>query len=115
MKKKWTFLKINTLSLTLLLVIGLSFTIHSLPNTKQNSYEQVLNPIKVLDNAVLPDKDKDGIDDFTDIMLGARQDALNMPTYDDRYYSGGYPPNNVGVCADVIWRALMAAGYILRI
>lgn len=27
------------------------------------------------------DCDNDGIDDYTDIMLGARQDAENMPTY----------------------------------
>jgi uncharacterized protein len=46
--------------------------------------------------------------------LGARQDALNMPTYDDRYWGGGYPPDDIGVCADTIWRALMAAGYNLK-
>lgn len=25
-------------------------------------------------------------------------------TYDDGYYAGGYPPENVGVCTDVIWQ-----------
>jgi uncharacterized protein YijF (DUF1287 family) len=60
------------------------------------------------------DKDKDGIDDYTDIMLGARADAQNMPVYDDSYFGGGYPPDDIGVCADTIWRALMAAGYNLK-
>ncbi len=61
------------------------------------------------------DFDNDGIDDYTDILLGARKDAENMPTYDgSSYYAGGYPPDDIGVCTDVIWRALMAAGYNLK-
>ena len=60
------------------------------------------------------DNDNDGIDDYTDIMLGAREDALNMPTYKSAYYAGGYPPENEGVCTDVIWRAFKNAGYILK-
>ena len=31
------------------------------------------------------DFDQDGIDDYTDIMLGARQDALNRPIYKSAY------------------------------
>ena len=42
------------------------------------------------------DYDNDGIDDYTDIMLGARKDAQNMPTYKSAYYKGGYPPDNEG-------------------
>ncbi len=60
------------------------------------------------------DRDNDGIDDYTDIMLGARADAIRHPTYDDRYWEEGYPPENIGVCADVIWRAFRDAGYCLR-
>jgi uncharacterized protein YijF (DUF1287 family) len=37
-----------------------------------------------------------------------------MPTYDDRYWEGGYPPDDIGVCADVIWRAFKNAGYDLK-
>lgn len=33
-----------------------------------------------------------GVDDYTDIMRGARKDALAHPAYDDGYYQGGYPP-----------------------
>ncbi len=61
------------------------------------------------------DYDADGIDDYTDILLAARKDAENKPSYDGKYWSnGGYPPDNIGVCTDVIWRALAGAGYCLR-
>lgn len=60
------------------------------------------------------DFDQDGIDDYTDIMLGARQDAKNHPIYKSAYYAGGYPPNDEGVCTDVVWRAFKNAGYNLK-
>lgn len=60
------------------------------------------------------DADGDGIDDYTDILLGARADAENRPTYDPSYFAGGYPPEDRGVCTDVVWRALSAAGYELK-
>lgn len=60
------------------------------------------------------DFNNNGVDDYTDILLGARQDAKNHPTYDGSYYAGGYPPDNIGVCSDVVWRALKNAGYSLR-
>ena len=60
------------------------------------------------------DYDNDGIDDYTDILQGAKTEAENKPTYKSAYYSGGYPPDNEGVCTDVIWRALKNAGYTLK-
>lgn len=60
------------------------------------------------------DKDCDGIDDYTDIMLGARAEAERKPEYKSVYYAGGYPPDTEGVCTDVIWRALRDAGYTLK-
>jgi len=57
------------------------------------------------------DYNKNGVDDYTDIMLGARLDALNKPVYDPSYFEGGYPPDDAGVCTDVIWRAFREAGY----
>lgn len=60
------------------------------------------------------DFDSDGIDDYTDILLGARADAKNKPKYDGAYQEGGYPPDNIGVCTDVVWRAFKNAGYSLR-
>lgn len=53
-------------------------------------------------------------DDYTDFLLGARADAKKKPKYDGSYQPGGYPPDNIGVCTDVIWRAFRKAGYSLR-
>lgn len=60
------------------------------------------------------DYNDNGVDDYTDIMKGARKDALRHPKYVDEYYEGGYPPNSKGVCTDVIWRAFKNAGYDLK-
>ena len=60
------------------------------------------------------DYDNDGIDDYMDIMLGARIDAVNRPKYNGEYVDGGYPSDDVGICADVIWRAFKNAGYVLK-
>jgi len=60
------------------------------------------------------DFDSDGIDDYTDILKGAKIEANNKPKYKSAYYNGGYPPEDEGVCTDVIWRALKNAGYNLK-
>lgn len=60
------------------------------------------------------DYNSNGTDDYTDILLGARADARNHPAYNSAYYEGGYPPEDVGVCTDVVWRAFKNAGYSLR-
>lgn len=60
------------------------------------------------------DFNNNGIDDYTDILNGAKMDARNKPRYKSEYYAGGYPPNNIGVCTDVIWRAFKNAGYSLK-
>ena len=60
------------------------------------------------------DFNNNGIDDYTDILNGAKMDAKNKPKYKSEYYDGGYPPDNIGVCSDVIWRALKNAGYSLK-
>ena len=60
------------------------------------------------------DYNHDNIDDYSAFVLGARADAQNHPTYKSAYYDTAYPPDNVGVCTDVIWRAFKSAGYSLR-
>lgn len=60
------------------------------------------------------DYNGNGIDDYTDIMLGARRDAQTKPVYDAGYYQGGYPPANRGACTDTVWRAFKNAGYDLK-
>ncbi len=60
------------------------------------------------------DFNENGADDYSDFVLGARKDAKNHPKYDGRYFDGGFPPDNIGVCTDVVWRAFKNAGYDLR-
>ncbi|MDD4493319.1 MAG: DUF1287 domain-containing protein [Eubacteriales bacterium] len=60
------------------------------------------------------DKDEDGLTDLDDILEGARIDMENKPVYKSVYYAGGYPPDNEGVCTDVVWRAMKNAGYDLK-
>lgn len=60
------------------------------------------------------DYNQNGVDNYTDILLGARKDAENHPIYKSAYYKGGYPPENEGVCTDVVWRAFKNAGYNLK-
>ena len=60
------------------------------------------------------DKDNDGIDDQTDILINAREYISTKPKYKSKYYSGGYPDDAYGVCTDVVAFALKDAGYDLR-
>lgn len=60
------------------------------------------------------DYDNDGIWDYTDIYEGAITYIKTKPKYKSKYYSGGYPNDNYGVCTDVIWKALNSAGYKLK-
>ena len=60
------------------------------------------------------DANRNGRDDLTDLVLGAREYILTQPEYVDGYYAGGYPPEGEGVCTDVIWHAFFAAGYDLK-
>ena len=61
------------------------------------------------------DFNDNGNDDYMDFVIGARKDVANNPRYDgSSYFQGGYPPKDVGVCTDVIWRAFKEAGYSLK-
>lgn len=60
------------------------------------------------------DVNENGVDDYLDILAGAKAEAQRHPTYHSAYYAGGYPPAEEGVCTDVIWRSLKEAGYDLK-
>ena len=60
------------------------------------------------------DYDKDGIDDYTDILEGARKFVSQKPAYKSKYYKGGYPNDEYAVCTDVFWYALKNAGYSFK-
>ena len=48
------------------------------------------------------------------IIEGARLDVANKSRYKDAYYQGGYPPEDEGVCTDLVWRAFKNAGIDLK-
>jgi hypothetical protein len=45
---------------------------------------------------------------------GGRIDVNNQSIYNGAYCSGGYPPEGVGVCTDVIWRAYKNCGVYIK-
>ena len=57
------------------------------------------------------DYDSDGLDDYTDILNGAKEFISTKPKYKSKYYDGGYPTDEYRVCTDIIWYALKNAGY----
>jgi len=68
--------------------------------------------------AVASDLDRDGIADVLDVTRGARKTVLNGDAYQSAYvtlpYPGGDVPRTMGVCTDVIVRALRNAGIDLQ-
>ncbi len=62
----------------------------------------------------LSDKDKDGIDDCSDIIASARSYIETKPKYKSKYYESGYPDDEYGVCTDVVAFALLNSGYDLQ-
>ena len=112
---KKLFVKIA--SVTLIVIIGIALT----PLIQLADYYNLIPRfsysgedfgIETVYSAV--DYNGNGVDDYTDILLGARADAENHPRYDGSYQENGYPPEDIGVCTDVVWRAFRNAGYSLR-
>lgn len=57
------------------------------------------------------DKDNDRIDDYTDILNGAKEFISTKPKYKSKYYKDGFPTDEYRVCTDIIWYSLKNAGY----
>ncbi len=96
----------------LFLILGITLACYIFYQTNKKTYTAEDFEIEILISKT--DYDGDGIDDYTDILEGAKIEAKNKPKYKSAYYSGGYPPDDEGVCTDVIWRALKNAGYYLK-
>lgn len=71
-------------------------------------------PLVIPEITVSTDKDSDGIDDQHDILEGAKNQIGVTTSYDGSYFADGYPPEETGVCTDVIWRSFRNAGYDLK-
>lgn len=98
--------------ISLSLLAAAIYTASRLGVTPKKEYGAKDFGIETLHSSI--DFNRNGVDDYTDILAGARADAQNHPTYNGAYYSGGYPPDDIGVCTDVVWRAFKQAGYSLR-
>ena len=105
MKKLIKILVLIIVIATIALLIGYFMLVKKVYFAKDFGIEVVLSS---------RDFNNNGVDDYTDILLGARQDAINKPEYKSAYYAGGYTPETEGVCTDVIWRAFKNAGYSLK-
>ena len=104
--------KILIALIILFLILSITIACYILYKTNKKSYTAEDFGIETLISKT--DYDNDGIDDYTDILQGAKIEAKNKPKYKSAYYAGGYPPESEGVCTDVIWRALKNAGYLLK-
>jgi uncharacterized protein YijF (DUF1287 family) len=76
--------------------------------------EKLLTAKNVTAGAAAHDHDKDGIPDPLDILVGAKKTVLNADAYTEGYVGIKYPngdvPREMGVCTDVIVRAVRNAG-----
>ncbi len=69
--------------------------------------------------AAAGDRDHDGIPDPLDVLIGARKTVVNADAYTEGYRRLSYPmgdvPRTIGVCTDVIIRALRNAGLDVQV
>lgn len=99
--------------ITVIIIVTISWWYLNESNLIKKRYYMATDfGIEVLKSPI--DNDNDGIDDYTDILIGAKEEVKNHPRYKSTYYVGGYPPDDEGVCTDVVWRALREAGYNLK-
>jgi hypothetical protein len=81
----------------------------------------LLAEARVHEGKAAHDRDGDGIPDPLDILIGAKKEVLNAEAYTpaaedyiSMKYPGGDVPRNIGVCTDVIVRAVRNSGLDLQ-
>lgn len=60
------------------------------------------------------DNNQNGIPDPIDVVKAARKEVEQRTPYKSAYYAGGYPPDEEGVCTDVIWRGFKGAAVTIK-
>lgn len=108
-KKILKYFTITIIFIIFIIILGALCFLNLLPQKSYAAEDFNIETIKSNN-----DYNENGIDDYTDIVTGARIDAKNKPKYHSAYYDGGYPPDEEGVCTDVIWRGFKNAGYSLK-
>lgn len=104
---------VGILTVAAVSVIGIAYYYLDYYNMiPKKSYSAEQFQIETVKSSV--DFNQNGIDDYTDLLNGAKKEAKAHSTYKSEYYEGGYPPDGVGVCTDVVWRAFKEAGYCLK-
>lgn len=107
MKKKRILFLVSFIILFFFLCSGL-YIFNVIPH---KSYDNAYFQIEPYKSSI--DKDKDGVDDQTDILNGVRDYVKTKPKYQSKYYETGYPNDLYGVCTDVVAFGLLNAGYDL--
>jgi len=100
---------------------GLSFKKKYQPSTALTEALPRFRLIDMNDLGIETDQDNDGINDQEDILLGAKKQltvpAVNIFTEginESNYYAGGDPPADLAISTDIIARAFLEAGFILK-
>ena len=106
-KKQIIILAIATIILTLL-IIYILYILNYIPHKKYSNED-----FNIKTYISSSDKDKDGIDDQTDILNSVKEYIKTKPKYKSKYYANGYPNDEYGVCTDVVAFGLKGAGYDL--
>ncbi len=107
--KKSKFIILLSLVVITIFIFNLLYALNIIPHKK---YTDADFNIKTYISRV--DKDRDGIDDSTDIIESVKAYLKTKPIYQSQYYATGYPDNQYGVCTDVVAFGLLGAGYDLR-
>lgn len=107
LKKLVITLVLSFILLTTSTILAFKNTNSNDKNTADNSNIQPTEDknIKIPNEYSKEDKNNNGIPDPIDISNNVKVQLDKKIKYIDSYYQGGYPPDDEGVCTDVIWRA----------
>lgn len=104
--------RILIILIIIFIIIASIITVYFIFQTNKRTYTD--NDFNIETIISSTDYDNDRIDDYSDILQGAKIEAEKKTKYKSAYYAGGYPPDTEGVCTDMVWRALKNAGYLLK-
>ncbi len=108
MKKKILTIMVVSIIILIALITYLLYLLNYIPH---KMYSNEYFNIKTYTSNI--DKDSDGIDEQTDILNNVRKYIATNPKYKSKYYAGGYPDDQYGVCTDIVAFGLKDAGYDL--